>query len=635
MVQHIVGQSNTGTPYWDQYAQNIINTLGLKQLARGEWHGACPNCGGKDRFWIAEYQGEVRVQCRQCEDFSAITRELRAQGLLPEFAPEKRETHKMSEVIPMPTTEPENEYLARKRIKKHRAIIDETDLHIPIINIRGERVGTQFIEADGKKKFNQGLKPKGCFHVVGGKITDFAFLCEGFATAASVHEATGKTAIHCLNASNIIDVIEAIRERKPDIELVIAGDNDAAGRKVCEKAFDQFGVTSVMPKGEGLDWNDVWVARGPEYTRKALEPASILDQVVFPDQTVISTKANYIVKNWLSDDSMSLIYGPSNVGKTFFCQDLCWHIAANEPWQGNRVKGGPVLYLQTEGGLAWQARIAALRQKYPDHKDVRLAIRAAPINLFNSEEDIATVRALLDEMTKKFGPVRVLAIDTLARATQGQLEENDNSSMSRMLASLDVLRAETGVHIMLVHHSGKDTSRGARGASSLRSAVDTEIELTFDEDEGIRTALSTKQRDMETGRKFEFILEGQVMGEDDDGDPITTCTIRAATNEEKEQTKKPKLSGKNQILFKKCFMQLRGEKVGEPNPAGAGWPEPRQFWCIPEERFKEFFLGKIAGKTNPPQIYLQTFESMEKNGFIAINEGKIWLTDKDGRCGIE
>ena len=42
---------------------------------------------------------------------------------------------------------------------------------------------------------------------------------------------------------------------------------------------------------------------------------------------------------------------------------------------------------------------------------------------------------------------------------------------------------------MLVHHSGKDTSRGARGASSLRSAIDTEIELTLDEDEGVRTAL--------------------------------------------------------------------------------------------------------------------------------------------------
>ena len=83
MVQHIVGQGNNSTPYWDEYAQGIIDALNLQQLARGEWHGACPNCGGKDRFWISQYQGEVRVQCRQCNDFSAITKELRARKLLP------------------------------------------------------------------------------------------------------------------------------------------------------------------------------------------------------------------------------------------------------------------------------------------------------------------------------------------------------------------------------------------------------------------------------------------------------------------------------------------------------------------------------------------------------------------------
>ena len=630
MVQHIVGQGNNSTPYWDEYAQGIIDALNLQQLARGEWHGACPNCGGKDRFWISQYQGEVRVQCRQCDDFSAITKELRARKLLPEFTPEKKATV-MGDVTPFPEIDTDNEYLKRKRIQQHGAKLDGPDLMIPIVNKAGKRVGTQIIEPDGKKKFNQGLQPNGCFHVVGGPITDFAYLCEGFATAAAVHESTGRPAIHCLNANNITNVIEVMREVKPNAELIIAGDNDAAGRKACEKAFEMFGVTHVIPNNEGFDWNDVFVARGPEYTKTQLEPKSALDDVFFPDDVQISTSANYIIKGWLSDDSMSIVYGPSNVGKTFFCQDMAWHVAANEPWQGNKVRGGPVLYLQTEGGLSWQARIAALRQKYPDHKNVRLAIRAAPINLFNSEEDINRVKAILDEMAKKYGPVRMIVVDTISRATQGQLNENDNSEMAQFVANLDALRAETGIHVQMVAHSGKDISKGVRGASSLKAAADTEIELTLDEEMSVRTAVATKQRDMEVGKSFNFILETQKMGDDDDGDPITTCTIREATGEEMEQTRKPKISGKNQLLFKKVFYQLRGERIGGPNPSGAGWPDGGKFWCIDEETIKDHFKGKLVGAANPSQSYIQAFRSLEGGGHIAINEGKIWFTDKDGR----
>ena len=630
MVQHIVGQGNNSTPYWDEYAQGIIDALNLQQLARGEWHGACPNCGGKDRFWISQYQGEVRVQCRQCDDFSAITKELRARKLLPEFTPEKKATV-MGDVTPFPEIDVDNEYLKRKRIQQHGAKLDGPDLMIPIVNKAGKRVGTQIIEPDGKKKFNQGLQPNGCFHVVGGPITDFAYLCEGFATAAAVHESTGKPAIHCLNANNITNVIEVMREVKPNAELIIAGDNDAAGRKACEKAFEMFGVTHIIPNNEGFDWNDVFVARGPEYTRTQLEPKSALDDVYFPDEIQVSTKSNYIIKNWISDDSMSIVFGPSNVGKTFFCQDMLWHVAANEPWLGNRVKGGPVLYLQTEGGQSWQARIAALRKKYPDHKNVKFAVRPMPINLFNSEEDINKVKAILDEMASKFGPVRVMAIDTISRATQGQLDENSNTDAAQFIANIDRLKAETGIHVMLVGHTGK-TNNGLRGASAFKAAADTEIELTLDEEIGVRTAVTTKQRDMETGRTFNFILQTQKMGEDDDGDEITTCTIREATKEEMDAKEKPRIKGPNQTLFKEVFYQLRGEGIGGVNPAGAGWPEPRKFWCISEDVIKDHFKGKLVGASNPTQTYKQTVATLVRNKHIGVNEGKIWFTDKDGRC---
>tara|TARA_R110000803_G_scaffold14444_1_gene40133 strand:- start:497 stop:769 length:273 start_codon:yes stop_codon:yes gene_type:complete len=76
--------TNFKRAYWGEFSPHIINALNLKKVTAGEYHGSCPNCGGKDRFWINEFNGEVKVQCRQCNDFKAITLILQDQGLWPE-----------------------------------------------------------------------------------------------------------------------------------------------------------------------------------------------------------------------------------------------------------------------------------------------------------------------------------------------------------------------------------------------------------------------------------------------------------------------------------------------------------------------------------------------------------------------
>jgi len=533
-------------------------------------------------------------------------------------------------VVKLPESEGPHPYLTRKRIKQHDAIIDEGDLHIRIINNQGKVIGTQFIDESGKKKFNYGLEYKGCFHVVGGPIKEFAYLCEGFATAASVHEATGKPAVHCLNAANIADVAGALREVKPETRFVVAGDNDPAGLKACEKAFAEHGIECVLPDSEGLDWNDVWIARGAEATRKKLEPRNVLDDVIFPWNAKPQLDSTYIIKNWIAENSISVVYGPSNVGKSFFCMSLAYYIAAGEEWINNKVKRGSVLYLATEGGRAFENRLYALHEKH-GFNDVSLAVRPSPINLYDADEDIAKVEAIMAEIGKRMEPVRVLVIDTLARATAGQMDENNNSEMSKLIAGLDAIRERTGVHIMLVHHSGKDASKGARGASALRAACDTEIELSFDEETRVRTARATKQRDMETGAEINFVLQIVELGQDADGDQVTTCIIREATREEMEEVHNDaRPQGQNQKRFKKCFMQLRGEGVGGANPTGAGWPEARKYWCIDKDDLEAHFVGKTTTK-NPKQTFTQTLAKLIEKGYCEMNEGKIWIAAKEGK----
>ena len=640
MIGQNVGKIKYPDATYSEFAPQIIAALGLKKTSHKEHHGPCPNCGGVDRFWISEYQGLVKVNCRQCQDWQRIIQILREMHVYPdkEIISETsyNESKNMSDadnVVKLPESEGPHPYLTRKRIKQHDAIIDEGDLHIRIINNQGKVIGTQFIDESGKKKFNYGLDYKGCFHVVGGPIQDKCYIAEGFATAASVFEATGTPCVHALNASNITNVIAALKEVKPETRFIVAGDNDPAGLKACEQAFKDHGVECVLPDSEGLDWNDVYIARGAEATRKKLEPRNVLDDVIFPSDAVAQLDQNYLVKNWFSANTISVIYGPSNVGKSFFVTHCAWHIAANEEWMGNKVDGGCVLLLATEGGYSYQNRLVALRQAYPEHENVHLAVRPSPINLYDAEEDIQRVREIIKELSKKYGPVKMMIIDTLARATAGGkgFDENDNSAMSQFGAKLDELKQETGIHIAIVHHSGKDASRGARGASSLKALCDTEIELTFDEETRVRTARATKQRDMETGAEINFVLQIVELGEDADGDQVTTCIIREATREEMEEVQSDnKPTGKNQKLFVKCFMQLRGERVGGPNPSGAGWPEPRKFWCMDLETLGDHFKGKVATE-RPQQTWTQTLNGMHEKGLVEINEGKIWLTGKSGK----
>ena len=139
------------------------------------------------------------------------------------------------------------------------------------------------------------------------------------------------------------------------------------------------------------------------------------------------------------------------------------------------------MYVAAEGGYGIQDRLEAFSCQYETGpKDVPFYVIPEPIDLCNSETDV-------DLLTNRLGnlpndqPVRLLVIDTVSRALAGG-NENTSDHMGALIKRCDKLRAATGAHIMLLHHTGKDKSQGARGHSLLRAAVDTEIEMTWDKE---------------------------------------------------------------------------------------------------------------------------------------------------------
>ena len=337
-------------------------------------------------------------------------------------------------------------------------------------------------------------------------------------------------------------------------------------------------------------------------------------------------KSAYLVKGWLGAGQMSVVYAPSNVGKSFFCLDIAYCVAAGIPWQGCKVRGGPVLYLATEGGNAFRNRVYALQQEY-GADNVPLAVRPSPVNLLRPDADLPALGALCGEIEAQYGKLALIVVDTLSRAIAGG-NENGPEDMTAFIANVDALRDHTGAHVMIVHHTGKDTAQGARGHSSLRAATDTEIEI--ENDEGLRTATATKQRDLEPKQPISFQLKVHEIGNDDDGDAVTTCTIMAADPDLVEDKSIKRPHGKNQKLVTNAFKQLRGEGVGKPTPGGAGFPESGKFWCIEEQKLREFCYGKITS-TNKVSAYTGAVDGLLSSGYMVQNEGLLWIAAKEGR----
>jgi hypothetical protein len=355
--------------------------------------------------------------------------------------------------------------------------------------------------------------------------------------------------------------------------------------------------------------------------------AEVSSQLIYPGSAKPILSSNYLVKRWMDRGTTSVIYGESNIGKSFFVMDMSYCIAAGIPWHGNKTIQGPVAYLALEGGSGINNRLYAIQQKY-NCQNVPLAVRPAPLDMLNSEEDLQTLSAIIQDIQEQYGPLAMIVVDTLSRALAGG-DENSSTDLGAMVKVTDAVCAQSGAHVCMVHHSGKDQSRGARGHSLLRASVSTEIELT--KIDGVSFATATKQRDQEPAEPFSFVLESIELGHDQDGDAVTTAVVKEASDEDAQEAKqKQKPGGKNQITIWNAFKQLKSDNVGMPNPGGTGWPESGSKWCINAVQMRDFARGQM-NTANNRSAYDRALDALLQSGLMAMNDGYLWITTKEGK----
>jgi len=140
------------------------------------------------------------------------------------------------------------------------------------------------------------------------------------------------------------------------------------------------------------------------------------------------------------------------------------------------------------------------------------------------------------------GSETVVVIDTLNQAAPGA-DENSSQDMGSIIAATKLLGERLKGLVLLVHHTGKDTSRGLRGHSSLLAALDAAIEV--ENKAGVRAWSATKVKDDAVGGPQAFQLKPYTVDTDEDGLDVTSCAIERALL---PQTQCRPLSGSNQKM---------------------------------------------------------------------------------------
>lgn len=253
-------------------------------------------------------------------------------------------------------------------------------------------------------------------------------------------------------------------------------------------------------------------------------------------------------QRWLIDqiipvDAFGVIYGPSGAYKSFCAMDMSACIAAAMNWHGHDVdEPGHVLYIGAEGasGLHLRKKAWEIRNQ---RQLTNLAILGMAVTI-NSDDHNALI-GLCDELVEELDqPIRLIVIDTLARSFQG--EENSATDMGDFVNACDHIREVTGATILVVHHSGKDAEKGARGSSALRAACDFEFKVTSPGKKQTKITC-TKAKDSDPFDDISFKLNVVEIGvRDRKGKPLTSLTLSPSSDE--GVPAREDLSGSSQMI---------------------------------------------------------------------------------------
>jgi hypothetical protein len=263
---------------------------------------------------------------------------------------------------------------------------------------------------------------------------------------------------------------------------------------------------------------------------------------------------SWLIKGWLPDSGLAMLFGPSGAGKTFAALSMAASIASGKPWHGHRVAQGAVIYLAGEGHYGLRMRVAAWAQANGPEGLENLYISNRGIDLDAPQAAAEVIRAIKEPSPTK---VSLVIIDTLATHFGG--EENSARDTRQLLSAAQVIGRAYGCVVCLIHHTGLGvgSSERARGSSSLKAAMDWQMLLATGDDQ--ITLSCTKAKDSEPPQPLAARLQRVTLAGwlDEDGEQVQGAVFMVDGFAEKKgkekKDKPPSKRAKNLTLLEEAW----------------------------------------------------------------------------------
>jgi putative DNA primase/helicase len=398
-------------------------------------------------------------------------------------------------------------YLTRKGIQPHGVGQIGDELVIPMRSASGTLHSIQWIDKAGNKLFLSGGRKQGCFHMLGMAGNGPLCIVEGFATGASVHEATGHAVAIAFDCGNLLPVAKDLRALYPHSEFIFCADDDvriegnpgqtkaiAAAKAVGGRvALPDFGPNRL--KGQ-TDFNDLHQARGLGAVRDAVAFSNPLGEA--PRRLAVCTWDDFRGKpippvQWLLDPYLpavgygTLVSHPGH-GKSIFSLQASVAMATGLPLFGQTMgePGGVGLLALEDGKNTVHRRLAAIVSSYGrDFTEEHHRLLIANLRIVQrARRDISALRGeiqgmhlaglaweLGDAMQTTQAPPKLMFIDTYHSVHGG--DENSAKDTGPLTDAVEALSSSLNCSIYALHHLRK--SGTGKNAPLLADRLNPEL----------------------------------------------------------------------------------------------------------------------------------------------------------------
>jgi putative DNA primase/helicase len=500
-------------------------------------------------------------------------------------------------------------------------------LVVPVTNGAGELASLQFIappdvakdlatrNVPGKLNL-PGAPMAGTFIVGDLEAGATAYLAEGIGTAWACWKATGRASVVCFGWGMVKARAAELRTRDPAMTLVIVPDvgKDAEAEAIARGVG---GKVAAMPEGwpKNSDVGDLGLRDGFDAVEallaKATEPppAEQRYRLLKSDDLRKLPSLAWRIRGVLPSTGLASFYGASASGKSFLAMDAAAAIASGEDWFGLRVAQASVVYVALEGEVGLKLRVQAWETHTDRKLPVNLVLQPFKLNELRDVQDLAA--AVLS-----VGSGAVVILDTLNRAAP-TADENSSRDMGAILEAAKALQLLTGGLIILVHHTGKDTTKGLRGHSSLFAALDCAVEITRNGDR--REWALTKSKDGEDGLRHAFNLRVVGLGVDAEGQPVSSCVVTPDISVAEAKRVNMPQGGNQKIAWEALKPLFKDGTMGKP-----GAPPYRR--CIELEAAITHTTGRLTcAEERRQERAREAITGLVARGVLGCNEGWVWV----------